>query len=537
MASPSPKSPEQSEKNKQYDRQLRLWGDHGQAALENGHICLINGTGLGTEILKSIVLPGVGAITIVDDKTVTDEDIGSNFFLECSSIGLNRGSEALRLLLELNSAVQGHAVQEPADQIMRENPDFYKSFSLVISTGLNEKTVPALAQHLWDINVPYIQCRSVGFLGSFRIQIKEHAIIETHPDNEQTDLRLDIPFQTLAKYLDSIDIDTLDLKDHGHIPWIVILYKAIQKWRQTHADNWPMSRKEKNEIREIIQGFIRKDENGVPISEENFEEAIRAVNTSLVPSFLPVKIQELLYSNAASNLTKESSSFWIMCAALRGFVEAEGKGKLPVKGVLPDMTASTDHYVKLQNIYRSQATMDAEVVYRKTQQIVAQLQVDSISESDVKLFCRHAHDLILIKGSSIATEYQLASSVAAYIVRHLEEPDVMMVNYIMLRASEMFETEHCRSPGEWEPEGDVAKLKTCVTKFLSEISYSHEIARKDDHIQEMCRYGGAELHSISAFLGGCVAHEAIKLVTKQYKPVNNSFMYDGASTNTATFTF
>lgn len=535
MASPSPKSPEQSEKNKQYDRQLRLWGDHGQTALENGHICLINATALGTEALKSIVLPGVGSITIVDDKVVTEDDIGNNFFLECTSIGLNRGTEALKLLLELNPAVKGHAVQEPPDQILQETPDFFKSFSLVIATAVSAKTIQSLAQHLWDINVPLVQCRSVGFLGSFRIQIKEHAVIETHPDNEQTDLRLDVPFPALSDYLQSIDIETVDLKDHGHIPWIVILHKAVEKWQNTHQNCWPMSRREKNEVKDIIQEFIRKDENGVPINEENFEEALRAVNTALSPTFLPVKIQELLYSSAATNLTKESSSFWIMCAALRAFIEAEGKGKLPIRGVLPDMTASTEYYIKLQNIYRAQAAMDCEVVYRKVQHIVAQLHCDSISEAEVKLFCRHAHDLYLIKGSSIVAEYQPSTMVASYIARHLEEPDVMMVHYILLRAAEIFQLEHCRAPGEWEPEADLTKLKTCVTKLLSDLSCSP--FSKDDHVNEMCRYGGAEIHSVSAFLGGCVAHEAIKLVTKQYKPVNNMFIYDGASTNTGTFTF
>lgn len=535
MASPSPKSPEQSEKTKQYDRQLRLWGDHGQSALEHGHICLVNATALGTEVLKSIVLPGVGSITIVDDKIVSDEDIGSNFFLECSSKGFNRGSEALRLLLELNPAVQGHAVQEPPDQILKENPEFFKSFSVVIATALGEKTIQDLAQHLWDVNIPLILCRSVGFLGSFRIQMKEHAVIETHPDNEQTDLRLDVPFQPLSDYLDSFDIDNVDLKDHGHIPWIVIIYKAVKKWQIVNANSWPMSRKEKNEVKSIIQEFIRKDENDIPINEENFEEAIRAVNTALVPTYLPVKIQELLYCNSATNLTKDSPPFWIMCAGLRGFVEGEGKGKLPVKGVLPDMTASTDHYIKLQNLYRTQAAMDAEIVYRKVLQIVGQLHSESISEADVKLFCRHAHDLHLITGSSIATEYQLSSFVASYIARHLEEPDVMMVHYILLRAGEMFQSEHCRAPGDWEPEGDISKLKACVTKLLSDVSCSP--FPKDDHIHEMCRYGGAEIHSVSAFLGGCVAHEAIKIVTKQYKPVNNTFIYDAASTNTATFTF
>lgn len=57
----------------------RLWGDHGQASLEAAHICVINATGLGTEILKSLVLPGIGAFTIVDGKKITDEDIGAKY--------------------------------------------------------------------------------------------------------------------------------------------------------------------------------------------------------------------------------------------------------------------------------------------------------------------------------------------------------------------------------------------------------------------------------------------------------------------------
>lgn len=94
MSSPVPKSPEQSEKSKKYDRQLRLvlllqlllfikvmcyrlWGDHGQKLLENAKVCLINVTALGTEILKSLVLPGIGAFTIVDGEKITEQDTGS----------------------------------------------------------------------------------------------------------------------------------------------------------------------------------------------------------------------------------------------------------------------------------------------------------------------------------------------------------------------------------------------------------------------------------------------------------------------------
>lgn len=55
----------------------RLWGEHGQALLEAAQVCLVNVTSLGTEILKSIVLPGIGGFTIVDGGIVTEEDIGA----------------------------------------------------------------------------------------------------------------------------------------------------------------------------------------------------------------------------------------------------------------------------------------------------------------------------------------------------------------------------------------------------------------------------------------------------------------------------
>ena len=46
------------DKSAKYDRQLRLWASTGQSNLENSHICLINATSTGSEILKNLILPG-----------------------------------------------------------------------------------------------------------------------------------------------------------------------------------------------------------------------------------------------------------------------------------------------------------------------------------------------------------------------------------------------------------------------------------------------------------------------------------------------
>ena len=101
-------------KEKKYDRQLRLWGAAGQIALEETHILLINnGPGVtGVETLKNLVLPGIGQFSILDSAVVSEADLGVNFFLDDASLGKFRADETVRLLMELNPDVEGHAIRE-----------------------------------------------------------------------------------------------------------------------------------------------------------------------------------------------------------------------------------------------------------------------------------------------------------------------------------------------------------------------------------------------------------------------------------------
>ncbi len=46
------------QKSKKYDRQLRLWGAHGQQSLESAKVLLLGADACGTELLKNLVLPG-----------------------------------------------------------------------------------------------------------------------------------------------------------------------------------------------------------------------------------------------------------------------------------------------------------------------------------------------------------------------------------------------------------------------------------------------------------------------------------------------
>lgn len=61
------------------ERNFRIWGEQGQAALEKASICLLNCGPTGSETLKNLVLGGVGSITVIDGSKVDVGDLGNNF--------------------------------------------------------------------------------------------------------------------------------------------------------------------------------------------------------------------------------------------------------------------------------------------------------------------------------------------------------------------------------------------------------------------------------------------------------------------------
>lgn len=71
---------------RKYDRQLRIWGAHGQAALEAARVCVFGSGPTATEALKNLVLGGIAGFTLVDDARVGPRDLGNNFVLDASSI-------------------------------------------------------------------------------------------------------------------------------------------------------------------------------------------------------------------------------------------------------------------------------------------------------------------------------------------------------------------------------------------------------------------------------------------------------------------
>lgn len=214
-----------------------------------------------------------------------------SFFLDVASVGQSRAKCSMQLLQELNPDVSGDYVDDNIESVLEQNPDFFKTFAVVVATELKEPVLVRLSSLLWDLNIPFVFCRSVGFFGTARLQIKEHCIVETHPDNTQNDLRIAEPFDALRSHLDQSE---LSLK----VPWLVVLHKFLGKWRADHGDRLPDTYKDKCELRQLISKAMIKD-------EINYEEAIKAVNSCFGGGKPSDEISSIFNDDSCRILTKE----------------------------------------------------------------------------------------------------------------------------------------------------------------------------------------------------------------------------------------
>jgi len=99
--------------------------------------------------------------------------------------------------------------------------------------------------------------------------------------------------------------------------------------------------------------------------------------------------------------------------------------------------------------------------------------------------------------------------------------------YIALRAADRFHVEHGRYPGEKTDEHSLDF--PALRKYANEIMEAHgfESPLRDAYLEELCRFGNSQIHNIAAILGGICAQEVIKLVTGQWIPLDNTFIFNG----------
>ncbi|GAQ41987.1 ubiquitin-like activating enzyme [Aspergillus niger] len=536
-----------SSKERKYDRQLRLWAASGQQALEESRVLLVNSdepwgkhnTGVsgvvGVETLKNLVLPGVGGFTIVDPAVVTEPDLGVNFFLEEESLGKSRAEETCRLLRELNPDVDGSFYTKSISELLKD-PEFLPQHKLVLVSGpVKRPSLEAICKAAKEFGIPVIYTRSVGFYSTFSLQLPAaFPIVETHPDPESTqDLRLLNPWPELAAAGASIrNLDSLDDHQHGHVPYILLLLHHLEQWKEAHDGQVPSNYKEKSEFRELVRSSARTSnpEGG----EENYDEAVAAVLKTLNPFSLRSSLREIFEMEECKHPAPDSANFWIIAAAIREYYQRHSV--LPLPGSLPDMKAQSADYVSLQNIYKSKARKDIEEVTQIVRSLEAQLgpRPAPASDKDIEVFCKNAAHIKVIHGRDIPIVDGEATSLKA-IQNNIDIPDSLVPTFLAFQALDDIITDIQAGKISEEALDDEKVWDSAIDRILGALQPEGASTIEDGDArerilqaaQELRRTQGGELHNISSLTGGLVAQEALKVITRQYVPLDNTCIFDG----------
>ncbi|BBM97357.1 NEDD8-activating enzyme E1 regulatory subunit [Marchantia polymorpha subsp. ruderalis] len=516
-----------AQRNKKYDRQLRIWGEQGQEALEKANICVLNVGPTGAEALKNLVLGGIGSFTIVDGSDIQASDLGNNFLIEWDSVGRRKASAVCSVLHEMNESVEAKFVEESPEALIESNPSFFGQFTLVIATQMSEFALVKLDQICRRYDVLLLVARSYGLFGHVRISVKEHVVIEAKPDNKVEDLRFHKPWPELRRLVEEFDIDTKDPVIHKHIPFGVLLIKILDDWKAEHGGQMPSSLRE---LKAAITSRRRSDD------EDNYKEALKAAYLVTSPPVLKPELLAALNDRCAE-LDSLSSEFWIMVAALKQFLENEGQGEPPLDGSVPDMHSFTEYYIRVQKVYQARAEADAAAVEERVRSILKQIGRDpnAISKTTIKHFCKNARNLRVYRYPKISEE---CSSRAGTEFQKLlaAEDNSNAALYVLLRAVDRFAATYKRYPGVFdsEIEDDICQLKSTAADVLNDIG-SSGASIPDDLVSEICRFGAAELHCVAAVVGGIAAQESIKLLTGQFMPLSGPLIYNAISATSTVF--
>ena len=224
------------------------------------------------------------------------------------------------------------------------------------------------------------------------------------------------------------------------------------------------------------------------------------------------------------------------------------------------MKAQSADYIELQDIYKTKARRDfAEVTSRVRSMELELGRKSPVDDREIEAFCKGAAFIKLIRGRPIRvpSEQDIQSWTENASIRlELQDENSLLPIYISFLAYDqaiedlpplpfsLEAEEEEEEEGPFNPPTPPAQLHKLMSNFTDRLFAPMSASGLDPHackantqsiLAEWVRAAGAELHNISALTGGMVAQEVIKVITKQYVPVDGTCVFDGVRSRTMVF--
>ncbi|GME78243.1 unnamed protein product [Ambrosiozyma monospora] len=173
---------------KLYDRQIRLWGLEAQTRMRHSRILVLNLTSIGVEVVKNLMLAGIGSLTLCDSSILTEQDLNGNFFVDASQVGQLKVDAAFDRIQDLNNRVKFSVLKESlplggklstSNTAVQKNIDpdtlkHYQNYDLVIATGLNRQQLSQLNQITRNLQIPLYASGGHGLYAYLFVDLIRH---------------------------------------------------------------------------------------------------------------------------------------------------------------------------------------------------------------------------------------------------------------------------------------------------------------------------------------------------------------------------
>lgn len=546
-----------------YDRQTRLWGE-GQYLISTGALLVLGVDCTSLEILKNLVLSGIGHITLVDKKLISKKDIEENFFLSTDDKDKEISKVCLESILELNPDVKGNYHTQDVEEFLLNKNNDLSSYDLIISCN-NSNKINLLANNLCkEKNIKFVAVSNYGLLGYIRLYETYHAGLQLKlTDKPVVDLRIPLMWKELIDYCESFVLESQTDIDHETTPYVIILYHALKQYKSKY-NKIPKSFQDKEDFKALIANMMRNKDEENYLEAINFNYYASEANTNLITPILS-NLFSLISddNNFISYLTHSNRIMKAFFSTIKGlFIFYKKFNSLPVVGSLTDMSSGTNFYINLKKIYEARAKADKDELIKIIKEEVLPLvpnDSDSINKSIfnsdfniLDLVCKNWPQLNFQSFSFFETEFPNLTEIDAY-----EEKDRFSLNwYVLMKASEVFYMNNGRYPGSSIKKEDSENIiaeedfdyLSDKTEFISILnSYINEANREpnnfinsikdieDDFICEFLRNGKLKVIPIVSIVGSIASQEIIKLLTYSFETITNTVIFDGINVNLSVF--
>ena len=229
------------------------------------------------------------------------------------------------------------------------------------------------------------------------------------------------------------------------------------------------------------------------------------------------------------------------------------------------MKSQPPDYIALQNVYKAKSRADLAELTTTVRALEKNLsRLHPIPSAEIEAFAKNAASIKMIRGTPLRLATEAGKTDfgdrAGSVLRELGDDDSLMPLHLCFLALDAYLATGASLPSlpASSSSQDAAAAETEQRKFtwhmtqyidtvVENLKKSAEAQGEGNGdtkageesisnvIREMARAGGAELHNIAALMGGMVAQEAIKVVTRQYVPIEGVCVFDGVGSRMGVF--